>query len=256
MLAIIAGSGFEQWDLMREVKEEWVSTPYGDTVFYRGTVLDREILFLPRHRVGHSIPPHRIPYRANLWALKKNGVKRIAAINAVGSLDRTIEPGELVLIDDFLDFTRSREHTFYDGEDGRVGHADMTRCYCPDWQETIQKAAAVAEIPLHTGGVYVATEGPRFETRAEICAYGRLGGTVVGMTGVPECPLAVELGICYGSIAYVTNYACGVAGSLHAGEISAVMEQSREKLSSLLAELVKIYRDDFHCSCDAEGCLL
>lgn len=256
MLAIIAGSGFEQWNLLRDAKEESLSTPYGKAVFYRGTVLEREILFLPRHRVGHSIPPHQIPYRANLWALKKSGVKRIAAVNAVGSLDRSIGPGELVLVDDFLDFTKGREHTFYDGLDGRVGHADMTRCYCPDWQEVIQKAAAAVGIPLHTAGIYVATEGPRFETRAEIRAYGRLGGTVVGMTGVPECPLAVELGVCYGSISYVTNYACGVAGSLRAEEISAVMEQSREKLSLLLAELVKTYSDDFHCACDAEGCLL
>ncbi|MGI5824962.1 MAG: S-methyl-5'-thioadenosine phosphorylase [Bacillota bacterium] len=256
MLGVIAGTGFYNWDLIENQKETEISTPYGSAVVYLGDVKGTPVAFLPRHKKNHSLPPHKINYRANIYALHKAGVKRLIAINAVGSLDKSIGPGEIVLIDDFLDFTYDREHTFYDGENGKVGHADMSSCYCSDFQGLIKASAAGIGLTLHTGGVYVATQGPRFETRAEIRAYGRLGGTVVGMTGVPECPLAVEMGICYAGLSYVTNYACGVAGSLNSEAISKVIAENKEKLEALLQEITKNYTENRQCQCGIDECLL
>lgn len=256
MLGVIAGTGFYSWDLLQSPLEKEIETPYGTAVVCLGEVAGKPVAFLPRHKKNHSVPPHRINYRANIWALHSLGVTRLVAINAVGSLDKNICSGEIVLVDDFIDFTWGREHTFYDGENGKVGHADMTECYCCDLQGLIMQAADNAGISLHTGGVYVATQGPRFETRAEIRAFARLGGTVVGMTGVPECQLAVEMGICYAGLSYVTNYACGIEGSLSSSDISTVIAENKIKLENLLKNLAAVYTDDKKCGCGAEECLL
>ena len=256
MLGVIAGTGFYDWNLITNRVEKEIETPYGTAFVVIGEAKGVHVAFLPRHRKNHSVPPHKINYRANIFALKQIGVTRLVAINAVGSLNQDIGPGELVLIDDFMDFTWGREHTFYDGADGKVGHANMSECYCKDWQNTILKAAEMACVKLHSDGVYVATQGPRFETRAEIKAYCNLGGTVVGMTGVPECPLAVEMGICYGSLSYVTNYACGINGKLNSHDIGNVISENKLKIEKLLEKLVEIYSEEKNCNCDTEGCLL
>ena len=256
LFGVIAGTGFYNWDIIENQEEKLIETPYGEAVVYLGQAGGRQAAFLPRHKKNHSVPPHKINYRANIYALHKIGVTRLVAINAVGSLDKNIGPGEIVLADDFLDFTWGREHTFYDGADGNVGHADMSGCYCSDFQKLIIKSAESADVKLHRNGVYVATQGPRFETRAEIKAYQRLGGTVVGMTGVPECPLAVEMGICYAGLSYVTNYACGVCGSLNGAEIGAVITETKGKLERLLREILKNYTENKGCNCGVEKCLL
>ena len=256
LFGVIAGTGFYNWDLIENQKEKTIDTPYGEATVYLGAVNGMQAVFLPRHKKNHSVPPHKINYRANIYALHKIGVTRLVAINAVGSLDKSIAPGEIVLADDFLDFTWGREHTFYDGENCRVGHADMNNCYCRDWQNLIKKAAEKADIKLHTNGVYVATQGPRFETRAEIRAYQKMGGTVVGMTGVPECPLAVEMGICYAGLSYITNYACGVCGSLNGEEISSVIAKTKGKLEHLLRVIADDYTENRNCECGIEKCLL
>ena len=256
MLGVIAGTGFYNWDLLENSVEKEIDTPYGTAAVCLGSVAENPVAFLPRHRKNHSLPPHKINYRANIYALHSVGVSRLVAINAVGSLDKNIGPGELVLVDDFIDFTWGREHTFYDGENGKVGHADMTECYCRDLQSLLRQAAINADINLHTGGIYVATQGPRFETRAEIRAFAKLGGTVVGMTGVPECQLAVEMGICYAGLSYITNYACGIEGGLSGDDISAVIDENKVKLEKLLQNLAAIYTEDKKCSCSAEECLL
>jgi 5'-methylthioadenosine phosphorylase len=256
MLGIIAGTGFYNWDLLQNQTEKIIETPYGNAVIYQGTANGLPVVFLPRHHKDHSVPPHKINYRANIYALYKIGVTRIISINAVGSLDKNIGPGEIVLLDDFMDFTWGREHTFYDGENQKVGHANMSSCYCQDLQNLIKISAQNIGLNLHTDGIYVATQGPRFETRAEIRAYAKLGGTVVGMTGVPECPLAVEMGLCYAGISYVTNYACGIAGSLDSDEISNSIADTKTKLEKLLNKITANYTENKKCVCGIEECLL
>lgn len=256
MLGVIAGTGFYNWNLITDITEKEIETPYGKVAVNLGSAQGMPVAFLARHKKNHSVPPHKINYRANIFALKKIGVTRLVAINAVGSLDESIQPGEIVLIDDFIDFTWGREHTFYDGADGKVGHADMSRCYCEDLRNIVIKAAESANIKLYTKGIYVATQGPRFETAAEIKAYKNMGGTVVGMTGVPECPLAVEMGICYCSLSYVTNFACGIKGSLSGNDIGYVVSESKTKLENLLGQVAEIYSEEKKCKCGIEECLL
>ncbi len=245
MLALIAGTGFYDWDALRNQQEKRIVTPYGEANVFLGEVEGpagpKPLVFLPRHARNHSIPPHLINYRANIWALQSLGVQKIIAVNAVGSLLREVPPGSIVLVDDFIDFTYGREHTFFTGGETGVRHTDMTHCYDEDWQSQIKAAAARAKIPLVEGGVYVCVQGPRFESRAEIRAYARMGGTISGMTGVPEVTLANELGIKYGSLAMVTNFACGLADKVTHEEVTELMGINAERLAKILLELVWTY---------------
>ena len=245
MLGIIAGTGFYDWAALENQCEQVVATPYGEATVFRAEVrIGQEmkpVIFLPRHARNHTIPPHKINYRANIWALHSLGVDRIVAVNAVGSLLRDVPPGSIVLVDDFLDFTSGREHTFFTGGEAGLVHTDMTDCYSAAWQEVIRGAAAAADIPLVDGGVYVCVQGPRFETRAEIRFYAMAGGTVTGMTGVPEVVLANELGIEYGSLAMVTNFACGLADKVSDDEVREVMSANTGRLEKILLEVVRAY---------------
>lgn len=246
MLALIAGTGFYDWDALRNQQEKRIDTPYGEANVFLGEVdgpggVKKPLVFLPRHARNHSIPPHLINYRANIWALQSLGVQKIIAVNAVGSLLREVPPGSIVLVDDFIDFTYGREHTFFTGGEAGVRHTDMTHCYDEDWQSQIKAAATRANIPLVEGGVYVCVQGPRFESRAEIRAFARLGGTISGMTGVPEVTLANELGLKYGSLAMVTNYACGLADKVTHEEVTELMGLNAERLAKILLELVWAY---------------
>lgn len=211
-VAIVGGTGLYRLGLLGETpKEERIETPFGPVVLQVGEYAGVPLVFLARHGTGHTVPPHRVNYRANMWALRKAGVRRVIATAASGSLNPAMKPGELVLVDQFLDFTKDRPTTFFDGEGGRVVHLDMTDPYCPDVRRRLAEAAAREGIPIHDGGVYVCAEGPRYETRAEIHAFRLLGGDVVGMTGVPEVVLAREAGLCYASVALVTNMAAGLS---------------------------------------------
>lgn len=243
MLGLIAGTGFYDWDRLINQQERQVETPYGTATVFLGEVEciggNKSVVFLPRHAKNHTIPPHKINYRANIYALKSLGVDKIVAVNAVGSLLREIAPGSIVLVDDFLDFTFGREHTFFTGGEAGLQHTDMTNCYDRDWQETIAAAAKSAGVDLVRDGVYVCVQGPRFESRAEIRAYAKLGGTVSGMTGVPEVTLANELGLKYGSLALVTNFCCGLADAVSDDEVRRVMRGNTEKLAKILLALVE-----------------
>lgn len=245
MLGLIAGTGFYNWEALENQRERDISTPYGKAVVFEGEVQTSEgrkpMVFLPRHARNHSIPPHLINYRANIYALHRLGVDKIIAINAVGSLVREVAPGSIVLIDDLLDFTYGREHTFFKGGADGVQHTDMTDCYAKDWQQEIKAAAAAAGVPLREGGVYVCVQGPRFETRAEVRMFGQLGGTVSGMTGAPECVLANELGIKYGGLSMVTNYACGLAETVSDDEVRQVMNANSQRLAAILLQLIERY---------------
>ncbi len=245
MLGLIAGTGFYNWDALQNQREKKIETPYGTATVFLGEVATpagpKQMVFLPRHAKNHTIPPHKINYRANIWALHNLGVTKIIAVNAVGSLLRDVPPGSVVLVDDFLDFTYDREQTFFTGGEAGLQHTDMTDCYDTAWQREISAAAAKAGVPLVQGGVYVCVQGPRFETRAEIRAYAKLGGTVSGMTGVPEVTLANELGLKYGSLALVTNFCCGLAPAVSDDEVRRVMAKNTEQLAKILLELVYAY---------------
>jgi 5'-methylthioadenosine phosphorylase len=250
MLASIGGSGVYNPSMLEKVKEIKVETPYGMITPLVGEYQGREVAFLPRHGVNHSVPPHRINYQANLWGLKFIGVERIIATTAVGSLNSQMKPGDFVLIDQFLDFTKNRRNTFFEGGDLGVVHVDYTQPYCPEVRRVLLEASQGIGVNLHDRGVYVCTEGPRFETPAEITMFSRLGGDLVGMTNVPEVVLAREVGICYATISMVTNFAAGIsAGPLSHEEVLTIMSENTEHLRTLLMKALQTIPVKRSCDC-------
>ena len=227
-----------------------VDTPYGQVTCQSGEYAGKMVAFIPRHGSSHSIPPHLINYRANLWALKKIGVRKILATTAVGSLDRQYKPGDFLFPDQFLDFTKSRAVTFYTGGERGVVHVDVTAPYCPELSRHIADSAAKLNLSSHSGGCYVCTEGPRFETPAEIKAYRQWGADVVGMTNLPECVLAREAEICYSTISMVTNFAAGISKEpLSHMEVVDCMNHNLESFKKIITILSKTYDPDTECSC-------
>ena len=197
---------------------------------------------MPRHAKGHSNPPHMINYRANIYAMKKLGVKRILATNAVGSLERSVNPGDFVIPHDFIDFTKIRKGSFYDD---RTVHIDVTEPYCNELRSIIKSSGDVID-----GGVYVCTEGPRFETPAEIQMFHMLGGTIVGMTGIPEAVLARELEMCYASICTVSNYAASISPTnLTIDEVFEIMDRKKHDLVKLMDISISKMSEERSCHC-------
>jgi 5'-deoxy-5'-methylthioadenosine phosphorylase len=239
-LAVIGGSGFASMQRLELLREERPGTPYGPTsapVLY-GRLGDLELLFLPRHGAEHSIPPHRINYRANLWALKDLGAERVVGLAAVGGIGTMYGPGVVAVPDQLIDYTYDREHTCYDGDSGEVVHVDFTKPYCEDLRQTLLAAARAAAIDFVAGGTYGATQGPRLETAAEVRRLERDGCHLVGMTGMPEAALARELGLCYACCAFVVNWAAGKAGGeLRMEDIEAAVRRGAETVGRLLAAI-------------------
>lgn len=251
-VAVIGGTGVYDPTWLKDSRDETIDTPYGSAVVTAGTLgtSGQPVVFMNRHGRGHSTPPHQVNYRANLWALKSLGVGRVVATAAVGSLNLAMPPGNLVLVDQFLDFTKSRPSTFFDGGPEGVVHTDFTEPYCLAARERIAASGAEVGVPLTMGGVYVTTEGPRFETPAEIRAYRILGGDLVGMTGVPEVVLARELGLCYTTIALVTNFAAGISRTaLTHEEVLEVMASNVHRLREVMAGALVRLAEDYPCSC-------
>ena len=252
-VGIIGGTGVYDPSWLMNPKEKTVDTPYGEARVIEGQLKSRpeqSLVFMNRHGIGHSVPPHQVNYRANIWALKSLGVDRVIATAAVGSLNLAMPAGSMVLVDQFLDFTKSRPVTFFDGSDGRVIHTDMSVPYCEETRRRIQAAGARRAVSLIMGGVYVTCEGPRFETAAEIRAYRLLGGDVVGMTSVPEVVLARELGLCYVTLAMVTNFAAGISPTaLTHKEVVEVMAANVQSLREVLFEALPDVAEEYACSC-------
>jgi len=243
MLAIIGGSGLTRLSTLAVAHREVVRTPYGEpsSALIFGRIADRDVVFLARHGHGHTIPPHRVNYRANLWALKHRGVDAIFAVASVGAIAGGYGPGDLVLPTQLIDYTSGREQTFFDGGEREVVHVDFTQPYSADLRERCLAAARKAGITLHDGGVYGAVSGPRLETAAEIDRMERDGATLVGMTGMPEAALARELGIAYVSISVVVNHAAGRGDSAQAvsiDQIAGVLEKAMDKVRLLIAHVV------------------
>lgn len=232
-------------------QEKKIDTPYGKSPeIITGKIKDREIAFLQRHGKSHSTPPHKINYRANIWALKEIGTTRIIATTAVGSLNSDMVPGDFVILDQFLDFTKSRDSTFYEGGEEGVVHVDMTKPYCPQLRNVLQKMTGNMEVTSHSSGTYACTEGPRFETSAEIQMLAQLGGDVVGMTNVPEVVLARELEMCYSTVSVVTNFAAGISGEkLTHDEVSEIMEKNTEKVRELVFSTIAEIPKNRSCGC-------
>ncbi|MEY9962971.1 5'-methylthioadenosine phosphorylase [Streptacidiphilus sp. MAP12-16] len=246
-IGVIGGTGL--YALVDDLAEVAVETPYGppsDSLFV-GSVAGRQVAFLPRHGRTHRLPPHRINYRANLWALRSLGVRQILGPCATGGLRPEHGPGTLLVPDQFVDRTTGRVQTFYDGQprtDGRtpeVVHVSAADPYCPVGRAVAVKAAAAAGWEPVDGGTLVVIEGPRFSTRAESRWYGSQGWSVIGMTGHPEAVLARELGLCYTSIALVTDLDAGVEageGVTHA-EVLRVFAGSIDRLRGVLSGAVE-----------------
>lgn len=235
--AVIAGTGMGN---IFELSEKFeVETPYGVAELYSIRDFDG-LFFLPRHGIGYTVPPHRINYRANIFSLKKFGVEYAIATNAVGSLNRRFSPGTFLLPDQIIDFTKSRKSTFYEGDDGKVVFTDVTRPYSDKVRSAIIDASKRLQIKVYQKGTYVCTEGPRYETAAEIRAFKILGADVVGMTGAPEVFLAKEAGIEYASIAIVTNYAAGIINQISHEMVMDIMVKAQEKVKKLVFEAIKV----------------
>ncbi|MFZ7104514.1 MAG: S-methyl-5'-thioadenosine phosphorylase [Peptococcaceae bacterium] len=247
--AVIGGTGVYNPNMLTESEDIPVDTPFGTVNLKIGRLKEKTIAFLPRHGARHSVPPHKINYRANIMALGKIGVKKVIATAAVGSLNREMEPGHLVLIDQFIDFTKGRIQTFYEGGARGVLHVDMSNPYCPQLRQAIL-ASCPPEIKLHNGGNYVCTEGPRFETPAEINMFRQWEGDLVGMTSVPEVVLAKELGLCYAGIAMVTNFAAGISPHpLTHQEVVETMQENTQNLQKLIMETLNNLDGERSCFC-------
>ncbi|MBZ9557037.1 MULTISPECIES: S-methyl-5'-thioinosine phosphorylase [Modicisalibacter] len=242
MLAIIGGTGLTALPGLEVIKRHSAETPLGaaSAGVVQGALQGREVLFLARHGHPHKLPPHRINYRANLWALKQAGASGIVAVNAVGGIDPALARGALVVPDQLIDYTMGRESSYFDGRFKPMKHIDFSWPYSETLRERLLEAGATAGEPLEDGGVYGCTQGPRLETAAEIARMAMDGCRLVGMTGMPEAALARELELAYASLALVVNPAAGVSDrEIDMTDIDAVvaagMARVRRVIEALLA---------------------
>jgi 5'-methylthioadenosine phosphorylase len=251
-IGIIGGSGFS--DLATNLREIKVETPYGppsDKVAL-GKIAGRKIAFLPRHNKDHIVPPHQINYRANIWALKSLGVSRIITSHAVGSLQKEIQPGDFVILDQFIDRTRNRIDTFYDGQ--LATHISTAFPYCPQLRELAIKSAEKLAVRLHKKGTVVVIQGPRFSTAAESVWFTKMGWDVVNMTEYPEIALAREKEICYCAIAVVTDYDSGLAAEgvvkpVSVEEVVKNFQRNINKAKKVILDMIQNWPRKVSCSC-------
>ncbi|WP_374089954.1 S-methyl-5'-thioinosine phosphorylase [Methylomicrobium lacus] len=240
-LAIIGGTGLTQLEGLKIVKRDTVTTPYGrpSAEFLTGDLYGREVIFLARHGNPHSIPPHKINYRANLYGLKQLGVEQIIAVAAVGGITSEMGPARIAIPDQIIDYTYDRKHTFFEDQDDPVTHIDFTYPYSQNLRTGLIKAAAKANIQVSPLGTYGCTQGPRLETTAEIRRMERDGCDLVGMTGMPEAALARELGIDYAALAVVANWAAGkTEGEITMAEIEQHLHKGMADAGEILKQFI------------------
>ncbi|QPJ63234.1 MAG: S-methyl-5'-thioadenosine phosphorylase [Candidatus Nitronauta litoralis] len=251
VLGVIGGSGLYSMKDLEVLEEVTVDTPFGapSDALIRGNLMGREMLFLPRHGVGHRIPPSEINYRANIFAMKKLGVKRILSVSAVGSMKEEIVPGHIVLPDQFIDRTHRRISTFF--TDGIVGHVALADPICSDLQGKVAEAAQAAGATLHVGGTYICIEGPQFSTKAESMLYRSWGVDVIGMTNVTEAKLAREAGLCYVTMALSTDYDCwhNDHDSVTLEAILEIMHQNVALAQGIVKETAAGNVEETKCDC-------
>lgn len=243
MLAIIGGSGLTQLANLDVTHREVMRTPYGDPsgAVTFGQLGGQPVAFLARHGYGHTIPPHEVNYRANLWALHKIGASGVVSVASVGSIRADLKPGDIVIPHQLIDYTWGRKSTYHEGCGVAVRHVDFTDPYDPALRQQLIEAAARAGMTVSDAAVYAVTQGPRLETAAEIDRFERDGADLVGMTAMPEAVLARELGLPYAAINLVANYAAGRADSRHGisfDAIEQVLQESMGRVRTIIAALV------------------
>ena len=239
-LGIIGGSGLSRLDTLQIERHERVKTPYGEpsAPLAFGRLDGTAVTFLPRHGPAHTIPPHCVNYRANLWAMKQAGVEHVVGMAAVGGITANMQPGVLCVPDQVIDYTWGREHTLYEDDLDSVTHIDFTQPYCSVMRRSLMEAAVRAGVDVRDGGTYGATQGPRLESSAEIARLERDGCDIVGMTGMPETAIARELDLCYASLALSVNWAAGKTdGPITMAEISSQLEQGMDRAVKVLAAI-------------------
>jgi len=240
-LAIIGGTGLTSINDLHITNKEVAQSPFGapSGILQTGELYGTEVLFLPRHGPSHTIPPHKVNYRANLWVLKQAGVDTIIAVNAVGGIQDNLSPGQLVIPDQIIDYTTSRTNTFFEEGLKEVVHIDFTEPYCRDLRNNIINCCNALSIDSINSGTYAATEGPRLETAQEINRLEKDGCDIVGMTGMPEAALARELDICYACIAVVANQAAGRSDEeITMDMITKNLDKGINTVTNLLADLI------------------
>ncbi len=252
-IGIIGGSGFYEF-FKKNAEEIEIETEFGkpsDKITV-GIIFGKKVAFLPRHGKNHQIPPHKIPYRANIEALKQIGVKKIIAPSAVGSLKKNIKPGDFVICDQFIDQTKKREDTFFDGP--RVAHIESAYPYCRQLRGVALKQAKKLNLPVHKKGTVAVIEGPKFSTVAESIFYSKMGCDVINMTQYPEVVLALEAGICYLNISLVTDYDVGIYAKtkiepVFIKQVLANFKDNNDKLKNLISEIIKNIPREISCDC-------
>ena len=248
-IGIFGGTGIYDSGILENSQEIEINTPYGkpsDKITV-GIFKGRKIAFLPRHGKKHTIAPHMINFKANIWAFKELGITRIIAPSAVGSLKEEFEPGNFALPTQFLDFTKSRDGSF--SEDGRVIHISVADPFCPELQLSILEVADNQNVEIHKDCTYVCIEGPRFSTKAESKFYRTTGAEIIGMTLVPECQLAREAQMCYASISTVTDYDVWAEKPVTAKEVIETLSKNVERTKKILTELIDKIPKTRSCSC-------
>ena len=254
-IGIFGGTGIYDSGMLQDSKEITMDTPYGETSdsITIGNFHGTDIAFMPRHGKKHTIPPHMINYRANVWAFKELGVKRIIAPSAVGSLKENFHPGDFALPTQFLDFTKSRETSF--SENGKVIHISVADPFCPELQEAVMETVQVnsmvdTDVTLHQDCTYVCIEGPRFSTKAESKFFKSTGADIIGMTLVPECQLAREAQICYVSISTVTDYDVWAEKPVTAKEVMDTLSKNVGNTKKILTTLIDKIPKTKSCDCE------
>ena len=247
-IGIIGGTGVYDPELFKNIEKVRLATPFGapsDEITI-GELAGRKVAFINRHGPGHSIPPHLVNSRANIWALKKVGVTRILAPGAVGSLKEDYKPGDIVITDQFVDFTKKREYTFYEG--GRVFHVSLADPFCNELRSVLIDSCRALGIDAKEKGTYVCIEGPRFSTRGESKMFQSFG-EIIGMTIVPECQLAREAEVCYAAINTITDYDVYAAKPVSMEEILRTMKENIEKVRNLLQQTIPKIPIERNCKC-------
>ena len=248
-IGVFGGSGF--YSFLQDPQEVNVPTPHGDTSAPAtvGQIGGRSVAFIPRHGLHHELPPHRVPYKANVWAMKELGVTRVLGPNACGSLQEHVKPGDFVICDQLVDRTHDRPNTFYDGP--VTTHVSFADPYCPTMRATITAQGRNLDIPIHERGTVVVIEGPRFSTRAESAWFKSAGWEVINMTQYPEALLARELELCYANISLITDYDVGVEGvsPVTHEEVVRVFTENNEKLRDLLLAVIPALPAERDCPC-------
>lgn len=251
MLGVIGGSGLYDIEGVEITDEISVETPFGDPsdTFILGRYEDVKIIFLPRHGRGHGILPSRINFRANIYGMKKLGVDRLLSVSAVGSMKEEIAPGDIVIVDQFYDNTKTRVNTFF--EEGIVGHIAFAEPICKEFAQVVFAGAAGIVQKVHNGGTYICIEGPQFSTRAESFVYRSFGVDVIGMTNIPEAKLAREAGLCYSTMALATDYDCWheTEEAVTAERVIDVLRKNIANAKRIILKIAEALPHERNCDC-------